>query len=93
MQSRYFCLDWEPLAIRGNKARVFSGVGKFSHYIDIAYYPVSGNLNKNTLAMVLSASGETEDRWRLASQFSLQYCKHISVTGSENSTLVKKGRC
>lgn len=70
-------------------ARFFSNVGKFSHYIDDPYYPVSGGLDENTLAILLSVSGETPEILRLASQFSLRGCKTLAITHSENSSLAK----
>lgn len=70
-------------------ARFFSNVGKFSHYIDDPYYPVSGNVDDNTLAIVLSVSGETPEILRLASQFSLRRCQTLAITHSESSSLAK----
>lgn len=70
-------------------ARFFSNVGKFSHYIDDPYYPVSGNVDENTLAILLSVSGETPEILRLASQFSLRHCQTLAITHSENSSLAK----
>ena len=70
-------------------ARFFSNVGKFSHYIDDPYYPVSGNVDENTLAILLSVSGETPEILRLASQFSLRRCQTLAITHSESSSLAK----
>jgi len=70
-------------------ARFFSNVGKFSHYIDDPYYPVSGSVDDNTLAIVLSVSGETPEILRLASQFSLRRCQTLAITHSESSSLAK----
>ena len=70
-------------------ARFFSNVGKFSHAIDDPYYPVSPSLYENALAIILSVSGETEEVLRIASQFSLNKCKIIAVTNSENCSLAK----
>lgn len=70
-------------------ARFFSNVGKFSHYIDDPYYPVSGNVDENTLAILLSVSGETPEILRLASAFSLRRCQILAITHSEQSALAK----
>lgn len=68
-------------------ARFFSNVGKFSNHIDDPYFPVSGDMAKNALAIVLSVSGETEEILRFASQFNLHNCKVLSITGHEHSRL------
>ncbi|WP_105630905.1 MurR/RpiR family transcriptional regulator [Cronobacter dublinensis] len=70
-------------------ARFFSNVGKFSNHIDDPYFPVTNDMAKNALAIVLSVSGETEEILRFASQFSLHRCKVLSVTSHENSALAK----
>ena len=70
-------------------ARFFSNIGKFSNHIDDPYFPVTSDMAKNALAIVLSVSGETEEILRFASQFSLHRCKVLSVTSHENSSLAK----
>lgn len=70
-------------------ARFFSNVGKFSNHIDDPYFPVTNDMARNALAIVLSVSGETEEILRFASQFSLHNCKVLSVTSHENSRLAK----
>ena len=70
-------------------ARFFSNIGKFSNHIDDPYFPVSNDMAKNALAIVLSVSGETEEFLRFASQFSLHHCKVLSVTSHEHSRLAK----
>lgn len=70
-------------------ARFFSNVGKFSNHIDDPYFPVTNDMAKNALAIVLSVSGETEEILRFASQFSLHNCKVLSITSHENSALAK----
>ena len=70
-------------------ARFFSNVGKFSNHIDDPYFPVTNDMAKNALAIVLSVSGETEEILRFASQFSLHNCKVLSVTSHDNSSLAK----
>ncbi|WP_058911976.1 MurR/RpiR family transcriptional regulator [Entomohabitans teleogrylli] len=70
-------------------ARFFSNVGKFSNHIDDPYFPVTNDMARNALAIVLSVSGETEEILRFASQFSLHHCKVLSVTSHDNSPLAK----
>ena len=70
-------------------ARFFSNVGKFSNHIDDPYFPVTNDMARNALAIVLSVSGETEEILRFASQFSLHNCKVLSVTSHERSRLAK----
>ncbi|ADZ43202.1 TPA: MurR/RpiR family transcriptional regulator [Yersinia enterocolitica] len=70
-------------------ARFFSNVGKYSTYIDDPYYPINSDMYQDAIAIILSVSGETEEIIRIANQFSLQHCKIISLTNSDNSTLAK----
>ncbi len=70
-------------------ARFFSNIGKFSNHIDDPYFPVTNDMAKNALAIVLSVSGETEEILRFAGQFSLHRCKVMSITSHENSPLAK----
>ncbi len=70
-------------------ARFFSNVGKFSNHIDDPYFPVTNDMAKNALAIVLSVSGETAEILRFASQFSLHRCKVLSITSHDNSSLAK----
>ena len=70
-------------------ARFFSNVGKFSNHIDDPYFPVTNDMARNALAIVLSVSGETEEILRFASQFSLHRCKVMSITSHEHSRLAK----
>ena len=70
-------------------ARFLSNVGKFSNHVDDPYFPVTNDMAKNALAIVLSVSGETEEILRFASQFSLHHCKVMSITSHEHSALAK----
>jgi len=70
-------------------ARFFSNIGKFSNHIDDPYFPVTNDMTKNALAIVLSVSGETEEILRFASQFSLHNCKVMTITSHEHSRLAK----
>jgi len=47
-------------------ARFFSNIGKFSNHIDDPYFPVTNDMARNALAIVLSVSGETEEILRFA---------------------------
>ena len=70
-------------------ARFFSNIGKFSNHIDDPYFPVTNDMAKNALAIVLSVSGETEEILRVASECSLHHCKVLSITSHEHSRLAK----
>lgn len=70
-------------------ARFFSNIGKFSNHIDDPYFPVTNDMAKNALAIVLSVSGETEEILRFAGQFSLHNCKVMTITSHEHSRLAK----
>ncbi|HFZ8995547.1 TPA: MurR/RpiR family transcriptional regulator [Citrobacter freundii] len=70
-------------------ARYFSNVGKFSNHIDDPYFPVTRDMARNALAIVLSVSGETAEILRFASQFSLHNCKVLSITSHDHSALAK----
>lgn len=76
-------------AIAKYGARFFSNIGKFSNHIDDPYFPVTNDMAKNALAIVLSVSGETAEILRFASQFSLHNCKVLSITSHDNSALAK----
>ncbi len=67
----------------------FSNVGKFSNHIDDPYFPITNDMARNALAIVLSVSGETEEILRFASQFSLHHCRVMSITSHEHSRLAK----
>lgn len=68
-------------------ARFFSNIGKFSNHIDDPYYPVSTDMYKNAVAIVLSVSGETPEIIKLAKQFLIHQCKIVSITSNNKSTL------
>ncbi len=70
-------------------ARYFSNVGKFSNHIDDPYFPITSDMARNALAIVLSVSGETEEILRFASQFNLHHCKVLSITSHNSSRLAK----
>jgi DNA-binding MurR/RpiR family transcriptional regulator len=70
-------------------ARYFSNMGKFSNHIDDPYFPITSDMARNALAIVLSVSGETEEILRFASQFSLHHCRVLSVTSHDGSRLAK----
>ncbi|HHV8383357.1 TPA: MurR/RpiR family transcriptional regulator [Escherichia coli] len=70
-------------------ARLLSNCGLFSSYIDDPYYPASSNILRNTIAVVLSVSGETDEILRLSNQLISKKCKIISVTCNRYSRLSK----
>lgn len=70
-------------------ARFFSNMGKFSNHIDDPYFPITSDMARNALAILLSVSGETEEILRFASQFSLHHCKVLSVTSHDGSSLAR----
>lgn len=70
-------------------ARLLSNCGLFSSYIDDPYYPASGDTMKNTIAIVLSVSGETDEIIRFSNQLISKKCKIISVTCNKYSRLSK----
>ncbi|STT56593.1 phosphosugar-binding transcriptional regulator [Klebsiella pneumoniae] len=57
--------------------------------LTIPIFPVTNDMARNALAIVLSVSGETEEILRFASQFSLHHCKVMSITSHEHSRLAK----
>lgn len=70
-------------------ARYFSSVGIFSTYIDEPHYPTDGSFTDNTLVIVLSVSGESNDILSHVMRFKRENCQIISITNSQNSTLAK----
>lgn len=70
-------------------ARYFSNIAKFSYFIDDPFYPNIGNIAEDSVAIILSVSGETEQTVNLARYFLEQRCKLVSITNSMNSTIAK----
>lgn len=69
-------------------ARYFSSFGKFSMAIIDPYYPVNqlGD-NLNTVGIIFSISGETEQVIRITNQLKKLNCKIISITANVNNTI------
>ncbi|WCG81497.1 MurR/RpiR family transcriptional regulator [Pectobacterium sp. A5351] len=70
-------------------ARMFSNLGKSSHFIDDPWYPVADKNYVNEVAIFLSVSGETPDVLKLATRYKENGCKLLSVSSSQNSSLSK----
>ncbi len=69
-------------------ARYFSNLGKYSQFIEDPYYPIRSDL-KNTVAIILSVSGETQEVVKLAGRLKEHCCKLISITNRASTTLGK----
>lgn len=69
-------------------ARYFTTFGKFSLAVTDPFYPVKQfSNNANTVAIVFSVSGESEQAVQIAGQLKERSCRIISITNSENSTV------
>ncbi len=69
-------------------ARYFSNLGKYSQFIEDPYYPIRSDL-KNTVAIILSVSGETQEVIKLSGRLKEHCCKLISITNRTSTTLGK----
>lgn len=70
-------------------ARYFSSLGKFSTFIKDPFFPINSKELKNSTAIILSVSGETDHTLHLANQLKLEGCNIISITNSKNCQLAK----
>jgi DNA-binding MurR/RpiR family transcriptional regulator len=70
-------------------ARYFSSLGKFSTFIKDPFYPINSKELKNSTAIILSVSGETDHTLHLANQLKLEGCNIISITNSKDCQLAK----
>lgn len=70
-------------------ARYFSSMGKFCLYIDEPHYPTESEFLRNSLAIVFSVSGESNDTIGHVLRFKERGCQIISVTNTENCTVAK----
>jgi DNA-binding MurR/RpiR family transcriptional regulator len=70
-------------------ARYLSSVGEFSLFIDDPYYPTTGEIYEDSVIVVCSVSGETNDIIDHMSRFKNKRCTIISITDTENSTISK----
>lgn len=71
-------------------ARYFTTFGKFSLAVTDPFYPVKQFSNSaNTVAMVFSVSGESEQVVQLTHDLKQRNCRIISITNTENSTIAQ----
>ncbi|ADL52578.1 MurR/RpiR family transcriptional regulator [Clostridium cellulovorans] len=73
----------------GYGARYLSSLGKFALYIDDPYYPLTGDIIKNSVTIAISVSGESDSILRLTNIFKERGSKIISVTNRKSSPLSK----
>lgn len=71
-------------------ARYFTSFGKFCLAVTDPFYPVKQfSSSTNTVAMVFSVSGESEQTLQIANFLKQRNCHIISLTNTENSTLAQ----
>ncbi|MDE6956587.1 MAG: MurR/RpiR family transcriptional regulator [Lachnospiraceae bacterium] len=69
-------------------ARFFSNIGKYSQYIEDPYYPIHEDLD-DTIVIVLSESGETQQIIQMSERFKRHHAKILSITNGNSNTLAK----
>ncbi|UOQ49302.1 MurR/RpiR family transcriptional regulator [Gracilibacillus caseinilyticus] len=70
-------------------ARYFSSLGKFSMYIKDPHYPIHAKFRDNSVAVVLSVSGETPFTITQVDQLKQEGSTIISITNHKLSTIAK----
>ncbi len=70
-------------------ARYFSILGKLSLAIDDPYYPINQTLSEDTVAIILSVSGETPAIVKHTVSLREAKCRIVSITNSANCTVAK----
>ncbi|PXW87330.1 RpiR family transcriptional regulator [Streptohalobacillus salinus] len=70
-------------------ARYFSSLGKFSMYIKDFSYPIHNRLQKNSVSIVLSVSGENSFSIKHINKLKREGSKIISITNHKHSTIAK----
>ncbi|MCM3238486.1 MurR/RpiR family transcriptional regulator [Heyndrickxia oleronia] len=70
-------------------ARYFSSLGKFASFIKDPFYPINSKDLKDSTAIILSVSGETDYTLKLANLLKSEGSKIVSITNSKNCTLAK----
>ena len=73
-------------------ARYFSNMGKYSQYIEDPYYPVVSDM-EDTVIVVLSESGETQEIVNFAERFREHNCRLLTITNGASCTLAKMADC
>ncbi len=70
-------------------ARYFSSLGKFSMYIKDFSYPIHNRLQKNSVSIVLSVSGENSFTIKQMNRLKREGSKVISITNNKQCTTAK----
>ncbi|MDF9825413.1 DNA-binding MurR/RpiR family transcriptional regulator [Breznakia sp. PF5-3] len=70
-------------------ARFFSNIGKFSQHIDDPFYPIPTGYYDDSVIIVLSVSGETEQTIDQIHQFKNTNSAIISITNTGTNTIAK----
>lgn len=70
-------------------ARYFSGVGLFTFCMDDPFFPLRMNHSVQTLAVLLSVSGETGEIIDIANRLKAESCPLISITNTGACTLAR----
>lgn len=70
-------------------ARYFSSLGKFASFIKDPFYPINSKDLKDSTAIILSVSGETDYTLKLANLLKSEGSRIVSITNSKNCTLAK----
>lgn len=85
----YFIGTGNSGAVAAYGARYFTSLGKFAVAINDPYIPCMGKKHENTVAVILSVSGETFHCIHQADLLKGEGGKVISITNSKNCTLAK----
>ncbi|WP_066187842.1 MurR/RpiR family transcriptional regulator [Gracilibacillus timonensis] len=70
-------------------ARYFSSIGKFSMYVKDPHYPIHAKFRNNSVAIILSVSGETPFTITQVHQLKQDGSYIISITNNKLSTIAK----
>ncbi|WP_051317127.1 MurR/RpiR family transcriptional regulator [Ectobacillus panaciterrae] len=70
-------------------ARYFSSLGKFSLHINDPFFPVNEYPLRNSIAVVLSVSGETPSTIAQVNTLKKEGSKIISITNNRSCTIAK----
>lgn len=70
-------------------ARFLSSIGELTLYIDDPHYPIEGSLYSDSVVIICSVSGESNDIIRHINNFKSKNCQIISITNNQNSTISK----
>lgn len=70
-------------------ARFLSSIGELTLYIDDPHYPIKGNLFSDSVVIICSVSGESNDIITHINSFKSKNCTIISITNNQSSTISK----